>query len=389
MKIDLAVANGGDNNVGVMLGNGDGIFQNQVTYGTGANPVDVAIVDLNSDSKLDLAVLNFFGNNVSIFLNGPPPAPTSTPTATATATPLPTATATATPLPTSTPTAGIPPIAHSLVINGGALTTTSTNVELAVSAANSDSGQAGLSMSFSSDGVNWSDWQSFSSFVQWQLTSGDGVKTVYGRFKNNTGLLSAVVTDTITLDTDVQQEYGLTINDGALYTRRVLVNLTISAKPGTAEMQISNDGGFGGATWEPYTSHKVWEITRYRHQEITRLVYIRFRDAHGDVSSISLDDIILDVNAPGGHVHVTSTSQGNSLLLSATDDVSGVDGMRLSAQPDFVGAIWEPFASSRPWDFERNPTVYIQFRDNAGNESQTYTASVIGAKLLFVPLVLR
>jgi hypothetical protein len=382
-NIDLAVANKNSNNIGVLLGNGDGTFQSQITFSIGAGPIDIAVADLNEDSKLDLAVLDFDGHSLSILLNGPAPAPTPTATAIVTATPLPTAT------PTATPTAAVPPEAHSLTINGGALATTSANVELAVSAANSDGSQAGLSMSFSNDGIGWSDWQPYASFAQRQLAGGDGVKTVYGRFKSSAGLLSAVVSDTITLDTSVQQEYGLTINDGALYTRKVLVNLTISAKPGTAEMQVSNDGGFGGISWEPYTSHTTWEITRYRHQEITRLVYIRFRDAHGNVSAISLDDIILDMNPPGGHVDVISTSQGNTLILSAIDDVSGVDGMRLSTQADFAGANWEPFASSRAWEFEDHSTVYVQFRDNAGNESQIYTASVIGSKLVFVPLVLR
>jgi Beta-propeller repeat len=313
------------------------------------------------------------------------------PTPTPTATPLvtPTATPTATPTPSPTAIGSLPPVAESLSINGNALTTPSITVSLRVSASDPDGNPQAMSMSFSNDGVGWSDWQPYASFAQWQLASGDGVKTVYGRFKNSADLLSAVVSDTITLDSSVEQEYGLTINNGALYTSKVLVSLKISAKPGTAEMQVSNDGGFDGVSWQPYTSHKSWELTRYRHEEITRLVYIRFRDAQGNVSATYLDDIILDMNPPDGDVHVTSTDAGATLLLSATDDVSGVDSMRLSAEPDFTGIDWEAFASSRAWSFGYDSTVYVQFRDNAGNISQTYSATYTEQSRIFLPFVQR
>jgi hypothetical protein len=244
-------------------------------------------------------------------------------------------------------------------------------------------------MSFSNDGETWSAWEPYAASSLWQLVGGDGTKAVYGRFKNSAGALSQVVSDTIILDTSVQSEYGMTINNGAIYTNRIDVRLTISARPHTAEMQVSNDGGFNGVAWEPYISHKNWQITRYQQQEITRLVYIRFRDVEGNVSAMYLDDIILDVDPPRGHADTTNTDQGTLLRLAATDDVSGVEGMRLSAQPDFDGASWEPFVTSRTWDFSDNPNVYVQFRDNAGNVSPTYAASLPRAQVVFVPLVLR
>ena len=55
-NLDLVVANYISNNVSILLGNGDGTFQAQQTFATGANPDSVAVGDFNSDGNLDVAV---------------------------------------------------------------------------------------------------------------------------------------------------------------------------------------------------------------------------------------------------------------------------------------------------------------------------------------------
>ena len=52
------VANSGNDNVGVVLGNGDGTFQVQESYAAGNGPSAIAIGDFNGDGNLDLAVTN-------------------------------------------------------------------------------------------------------------------------------------------------------------------------------------------------------------------------------------------------------------------------------------------------------------------------------------------
>ena len=56
--LDLAVANFESSNVSVLLGQGDGTFQSHVDYPAGSGPAQLGIGDFNGDGMLDLAVAN-------------------------------------------------------------------------------------------------------------------------------------------------------------------------------------------------------------------------------------------------------------------------------------------------------------------------------------------
>ncbi|MDQ2785921.1 MAG: VCBS repeat-containing protein, partial [Chloroflexota bacterium] len=67
---DLAVANSTGNTVSVLLGNGNGSFTNASgsPFAVGRNATGVALGDFNGDSKLDIAVLNGDDSTVSVLL---------------------------------------------------------------------------------------------------------------------------------------------------------------------------------------------------------------------------------------------------------------------------------------------------------------------------------
>src|SRR5262249_46353098 len=58
-KLDLAIANEGSSNIGIMLGNGDGSFQNPQYYDVTGGPTWVDAADMNADGKLDILVANY------------------------------------------------------------------------------------------------------------------------------------------------------------------------------------------------------------------------------------------------------------------------------------------------------------------------------------------
>jgi|tagenome__1003787_1003787.scaffolds.fasta_scaffold20985465_5 type II secretory pathway component GspD/PulD (secretin) len=65
----LVVVNSTSNNVGVLLGNGDGTFTEAVgsPFAVGTNPSAVAVADFNGDGNLDFAVANKGDNTISVF----------------------------------------------------------------------------------------------------------------------------------------------------------------------------------------------------------------------------------------------------------------------------------------------------------------------------------
>jgi hypothetical protein len=68
-KIDLIVANRGDNTIGLLFGNGNGTFMTQISYTVGSDPTSLISGDFNGDGRLDLGVVNALGDDVAIFLN--------------------------------------------------------------------------------------------------------------------------------------------------------------------------------------------------------------------------------------------------------------------------------------------------------------------------------
>jgi hypothetical protein len=256
-------------------------------------------------------------------------------------------------------------------------------------------------MSFSNDnGATWSAWETYAPLrTGWQLAPGDGLKSVQARVRDGAGNVSPIASDTITVDSSVGSSYGVSINNAAVWTNTVAVDLSIPAASAAAKMMISNDGGFNGAEWEPYNTHKAWTLDSF-DSPVSMVVYVRFGDASGNElpSSRSSDNIVLDISPPTGSVAlgaaassrspegqpttdtITAQSPVRTVQLAASDTQSGAAmTMRLSNRSDFAGAIWKPFASSTTWDFTGGGTVYAQFRDGAGNVSPVYAQSLAGA----------
>lgn len=88
----------------------------------------------------------------------------------------------------------------SIVINSGASNTESRDVTLKFSATDIESGVSQMNICNNMSFVECS-WETYKTSKNWQLTQGDGTKTVYVKFRDNLSLVSNILSDTIQLNT--------------------------------------------------------------------------------------------------------------------------------------------------------------------------------------------
>ena len=67
-------------------------------------------------------------------------------------------------------------------------------------------------MSFSIDGIGWSDWEPFNIYRLMVLPQGDAEKSVYFRVQDFVGNIAEPVFDTIILDTTPPRDLFVEIN---------------------------------------------------------------------------------------------------------------------------------------------------------------------------------
>jgi murein DD-endopeptidase MepM/ murein hydrolase activator NlpD len=188
--------------------------------------------------------------------------------------------------------------------------------------------------------------------------------------------------------TPVPGGFGITINDGALYTNSENVTARVSA-PNVTQMRLSNDGGYNDNGWMSYQTTTGWTISTFGNYVLPRFVYVWFRDAEGIVYGAYMDDIIYDPIPPEGSIALFEWEDSALLYLFATDDNSGVAEMRISEDPTFANVEWQEYEQFLAWERTGNP-VYAQFRDRAGNMSPTYSTELSGSMhRLYLPTIVR
>ena len=67
-NIDLAVADGTDGTVSILLGNGDGTFRDRVPYPAGTHPWSIAAGDLTRDGLADIVVGSYDDNLIGVYV---------------------------------------------------------------------------------------------------------------------------------------------------------------------------------------------------------------------------------------------------------------------------------------------------------------------------------
>ena len=192
------------------------------------------------------------------------------------------------------------PPTGSVTINAAANYANTTSVTLTLSATDAPPGSV-AQMQFSNDGATWlpATPANYATAYPWSLSTGDGTKTVYAKFKDAAGNWSQPATDTITLDTASPTGGSIVINANAQATNNPTVTLTLSAADslsGVSQMRFANDTCASYSAPDPYATSKTsWALSS---GDGSKTVCVQFADAAGNWSAPVSDTITLDTTPP-------------------------------------------------------------------------------------------
>ncbi len=268
----------------------------------------------------------------------------------------------------------------SININAGAVYTTSNIVTLSLSG--SDTGSGVGTMSFSTDNVKWTTVEAYAASKSFTLPIGDGTKTVYVKYYDKAGNVSAVYSKSIIVET-LSPTGTVKVNGGAQYINKTVVTLNLAATDagsGMNTMSFSTDN----VTWttaETYAAIRAWTFAAGNGN---KTVYVKFSDKYGRWSTPVSVTVLLDATVPTGSININSgavyaTSSAVTLNLAAVDIGSGVGMMSFSTD----NATWttaEAYAASKAFTLsagDGSKTVFVKYFDKAGNASAIYSKAII------------
>ncbi|HEX7675038.1 MAG TPA: hypothetical protein VF412_12745 [Bdellovibrio sp.] len=217
-------------------------------------------------------------------------------------------------------------------INGGATGTSSALVTLNVTLPTDASPP--IYMLASSDASDNSSWVPAAATMSYTLSAGDGIKTIYMKFKDRFDNISAIVTKTIRLDATAPVGGGFNIvNNGNNVVGDPNIYLNV-----ICPTDIS--GGVQSATGEAAHPSAWIDCISSMNYMLTNVsgphtVYMAFRDSLHNTTSDYNHSVILDITGPtstvtysNGYLNTLTTG----LSITAIDDYSSVAGCSMQVQ---------------------------------------------------------
>jgi len=244
-------------------------------------------------------------------------------------------------------------------------------VNLYLSARDDNSGLTEMQISAKS---SFSDaaWQPFSPVVLWSLVGNDGLKTVYVRFRDDAGNVSAPADVRFILDTTPPQG-SVTLIQRVIGPRTISIPLSLPATDNLSEvtdMRVSTDHNFVTAPWQAYASTLDWPV--YLTGQSQGTVYVQYRDRAGNLSEIYNDTYVVDATPPVVYAEV---APGNTITrtvtISASDALAQVTTLHLSNEPLMLDdVVTLPYTNTVEWPFDERQVVWIQAEDSMKNISE-------------------
>lgn len=299
-----------------------------------------------------------------------------------------------------------PPSPVSANVTPAISSTTSVTVNVASSASDLSSTEAvtvSENPSFTAAGTVGPMAMPGTGQIPFTLTNSDGVHTVYVRFKDRAGNVS-VVTAQVTLDDTPPSAPNFSlVATGTRGSTKFTKNGTslpftltgVDALSGVAQMRLSTSSAVGAnglltsGTTSPWAASG--NFTRAAGDAAVT-VYAQLIDAAGNASVVVSDTIVVDTTLPSGTVNIargaeatvdgfTNSSVVNVSLTAPTEPNGGGVTFKMANSNgiELTQAAFQELSPTVSWflsNGEGLKTVYVVFRDSAGNESAPITGTI-------------
>ena len=248
-------------------------------------------------------------------------------------------------------------------------------VDIFVNAQDDNSGLAEMQISASAD-FSDTDWEPYSALKPWAPEGGDGIKTVYARFRDGADNVSDAADASFALDT-LPPFGGIAIDQRVVGPDTIGTTVYLGAEDnlsGVTDLRISADPTFTDIAWQPYTTTLTWPISLTVQSEGS--LYVQYRDLAGNASEVYSDTYLVDTTPPVLYVEVVA---GDTLTRTVTvlayDELATVETMYLSNDPLMIeGVVMLPYTDTVEWVFDERRVVWVQVEDSVGNVTEPYPA---------------
>lgn len=221
-------------------------------------------------------------------------------------------------------------------------------------------------------GANWIKFQT--DYPGWPVSGGSGKKTVYVQFADQIDNRTEIISGSTTFDLTPPKEPSILLNKGAKYATSPKVQVELNAE-GASEMMLSTDNN-----WTAFRSIYQWDLSSAadgKHQ-----IKAKFRDKSKNETNWVMAEIILDQKKPENpQISINNgdkitTDKGVYLTFSAIDAAE----MIVANDQSFANAKWVTYQRNlHNWELagkDGEKTVYVKFKDVAGNESEVASAKI-------------
>jgi hypothetical protein len=229
-------------------------------------------------------------------------------------------------------------------------------------------------------------WAPFSSTTNVTLSSGEGTKTLYARFRDMAGNVSAAISNSVVFDETRPNCVGVAVNRDPMPAGAITAAVTFADNlagmdngVAPAVYFLSEGGRSGGFSQIAYVGDG-WTgqgMVLAGDDGIAYVDALHAADKAGNVMlpAYQITNFLIDTTAPANGI--VTINAGAAFVAGSTvtlgiyaEDVLAIQ-MMLGNEPGFGGGFWEPYATSKAWTLaggDGSRSVYVKFRDALLNE---------------------